>query len=128
MVLEGSTAASAAKAIGRSCQTVCRWVQSVDEGGLAALRQKPYPGKARLLDASQEDSLKDVLLSPASDHGYDIWDAKTVASFVEDRLGVRISVRTANRYIHRAGFSYGRPDIRPCRKEDSETREAFKKN
>src|SRR3989442_3572173 len=55
--------------------TLFRWVRNYHTDGQVGLQRKPVTGRPRLLDDLEEDELRQIVMFPASDFGYetDLW-------------------------------------------------------
>ncbi|MFA7168557.1 MAG: winged helix-turn-helix domain-containing protein, partial [Sphaerochaetaceae bacterium] len=61
--------------------------------------------------------------------GYNVWDGNTLSDHIGKSYGVALQTRQCERLSHELGFSLIRPQAFPAKGgQDSEAREAFKKN
>jgi transposase len=106
-----------------------RWIQEIARryrAGPEAIgdRRHANPGQAPLLDATQQEALRQALAGPAPDGG--IWTGRWVAHWMSQTLGRPIHVQRGWEWMCRLGFSPQRPRPRETR-ADPEAQEAFKK-
>lgn len=110
-------------------RTLSEWVKKVDEEGFEALRAKKQPGKTAKLSEEQMAEIKDVIMKPAEDAGYYVWDGTTLSDYIKEVYGVELGVRQCQRIFKKLGFSRIRSQSYPSLGEDNEqAREEYKKN
>ena len=106
-----------------------RWVQEIARryrAGPQAIgdRRHGNPGASPLLDAAQQEQLRQALAGPAPDGG--IWSCRSVAAWMSQRLGRPVSEQRGWEWMRRLGFTPQRPRPRATR-ADPVAQEAFKK-
>jgi transposase len=106
-----------------------RWVQEVARryrAGPAAIgdRRHGNPGAAPLLDAAQQERLREALGGPAPDGG--IWTGRWVAAWMSAQLGRPVDAVRGWEWLRRLGFTPQRPRRRETR-ADPDAQDAFKK-
>jgi transposase len=106
-----------------------RWVQEIARryrAGPQAIgdRRHGNPGASPLLDAAQQEQLRQALAGPAPDGG--IWSCRSVAAWMSQRLGRPVSEQRGWEWMRRLGFTPQRPRPRETR-ADPVAQEAFKK-
>jgi transposase len=76
------------------------------------LERKPVSGRPRKLARLDADALVDMVLSPASEFGYetDFWTTRRLIQVIGSEFGVVLSKRTVLRRLHDAGLSYQKPE------------------
>lgn len=85
------------------------------EGGAKALHDTPGGrrfGEARLLSAEQEQQAQKLIADKTPDQfkmPYALWTRGAVADLIEQRFGLRLSVRTMGKYLARWGFTPQKP-------------------
>jgi Transposase and inactivated derivatives len=97
---------------GNSPRSVSNWVKKVnDTGDIESLRSKPQPGRPSRLDSNQKEELKNILQkSPEeSDMPCNLWDGKSLSSYIKTRYGIDLKVRSCQRLFHELGFKLKRP-------------------
>lgn len=87
-------------------------------------RRHTNPGAAPLLDAAQQEQLRQALSGPAPDGG--IWTCRSVASWMSQTLGRPVGQQRGWEWMRRLGFTPQRPRPRETR-ADPAAQEAFKK-
>ena len=122
-----------AELIKKSRKTVQTWVKTFNEGGLEGLIPNSPPGRPSRLSQDQKDELKLDIMTHPRELGYEFsnWEGKSVAEHIHVKLGVFLTVRSAQKLLHALGFSLQRPKYK-FPKADLEKQEefikAFKKN
>jgi transposase len=101
-----------AHAYGTDRSTVHRWVSRYQDGGDSRLQRRPVSGRPRKLPWVDEETLKSVVLSPASDYGFetDFWTTRRLIQVFRSELGVLVSKQTVMRRLHEAGLTYQKPE------------------
>jgi transposase len=113
--VEGQRPGWICEVLGVSRQSLNVWIHQVNEQGLSAVKPKSRPGRpARLtsqirkqLEVDLERSPQDVGLNRSQ------WDGPTLARYLKQQFGMKLTVRQAQRWMHqlgyrlkRAGYSY----------------------
>jgi transposase len=64
------------------------------------------------LESLNSDLLRRIVLSPASEYGYetDFWTTRRLIQIIDSTFGVRISKQTIMRRLHEAGLTYQKPE------------------
>ncbi len=106
-----------------------RWVQEIARryrAGPQAIgdRRHGNPGASPLLDAAQQEQLRQALAGPAPDDG--IWSCRSVAAWMSQTLGRPVSAQRGWEWMRRLGFTPQRPRPRETW-ADPVAQEAFKK-
>ena len=101
-----------AQAFGSDRTTIHRWVLRFQTHGLSGLIRKPGNGRPRKLGELDQDLLKDIVLSPASDFGYetDFWTTRRLIQVIQTTFDVNLSKQTVMRRLHEAGLTYQKPE------------------
>ena len=129
MVLAGHEASEIATHGGIELRSLQRWVKNVDEANsFDVLRPKRPTGRPNKLTTAQKAELKAVLTSDPLDYGYNVWEGKTVSSYINSVYGVELKVRSCQKLMHELGFSLIRPQPHPNHEPNQTPREEFKKN
>ena len=85
------------------------------EGGAAALKDAiggRKVGEKRLLTAPQERAMRQFIQDKTPDQlklPYALWTRAAVARLIEQRIGVKMAVRTIGKYLARWGFTPQKP-------------------
>ena len=92
--------------------TLFRWVQEYRRGGESGLKRKGGSGRPRMLEDLEECDLRDIVLVPASNFGYesDLWTVGRLQQVIEDVWEVRVSKDTVWRRLRDAGLTYQKPE------------------
>ncbi len=111
-VLRGRSMSDVADAYETDRSTVYRWVKRFHEDGEEGLRRRPTSGRPRTLEDLTEDELRNIVLQPASDFGYesDLWTVGRLHAVIEDQYRIRVSNDTIWRRLREAGLTYQKPE------------------
>ena len=92
--------------------TLFRWVRKYHTNGEDGLQRKRVSGRPRLLDELEEEDLRQIIMFPASDFGYetDLWTVGRLHAVIEDLCEVRLSKNTVWRRLRDAGLTYQKPE------------------
>src|SRR5438552_14630419 len=92
--------------------TLFRWVRRFRADGHDGLDRKAGSGRPRLLEDLEETDLRQLILFPASDFGYetDLWTVGRVQHVIEDFYDIRLSKNTIWRRLRDAGLTYQKPE------------------
>jgi transposase len=106
LVLEGQRPGWITEVLGLTRMSLSRWIHSVNQEGLEALRPKPKPGRPSHLDAKLQKTLQeDLEKSPlASGLNRVQWDGPTLVTHLKRRFGIRLKVRQAQKWMHQLGY------------------------
>jgi len=111
-VERGLAVGQVADTFGIDRTTLFRWVRNYDTDGKSGLQRKAGSGRPRLLEDLDEDELRQIVLFPASDFGYetDLWTVGRLRQVIEDVCEVRVSKDTVWRRLRDAGLTYQKPE------------------
>jgi transposase len=111
-VLDGMSVVAVAQAYGTDRSTVHRWVARFEAQGARGLRRKSGSGRPRKMGTLTDDDLLDIVLSPASEFGFetDLWTAGRVHDVLTVQYGFLVSNNTVWRRLRDAGLTYQKPD------------------
>ena len=112
MLLKGKTPAQVAAAVSAPRQTVYRWLDVLNDGGIDALRSVNKGGRPAQLDGAQYQELRQVLLDGPQAVGFDtdLWTLKRVREVIRRRFGVQFSEVHVWRVLGKLGFSSQKPE------------------
>src|ERR1700712_1059879 len=74
-----------------SFKSICNWVNRLNEGGVEALIDKEKPGRPKILDTSQLDQIKDLMLNKSpEDFGYNssTWTGPLLISWIKSKYNI----------------------------------------
>jgi transposase len=111
-ILQGKARpAEVAVVLGLHRATVYGWLERYRDGGDAALRARPVPGRPRKLTAGQLRQLAALIRLDPRDLGFGdaLWTRAMVAELIWREFGVRLSLPTTGRVLHKLGFTPQRP-------------------
>jgi transposase len=101
-----------AQAYGTDRTTVHRWISRFRVNGELGLLRKEGNGRPRKLGELDQDTLKGIVLSPASNYGYetDFWTTRRLIQVIQSTFEVLLSKQTVMRRLHDAGLTYQKPE------------------
>ena len=109
---EGLPITTVAKAFGTDRSTIHRWLTRYQSEGEDGLIRRPVSGRPMVLAELDADKLRDMVMAPASQYGYetDFWTTRRLIQIIQTELKVTISKRTILRRLHDAGLTYQKPE------------------
>jgi transposase len=118
---EGKTLTEVAKTVKSSVSSVKRWNDALEQGGQAALKAKPHPGREPRLSLRQKERLLKTLARGARKAGFstELWTCPRVAEVIQRLFGVRYHVDYVGTLLHKLGWSPQKPEQR-ARERDEE--------
>ena len=104
---QGHGPAEIARQLKTTPQSVCAWLRRHRQGGDAALKARPVPGRPSKLTARQKRGLVACLLKGATAFGFatDLWTCPRIAQVIEQRYGAPYHVDAIPRLMAGLGFS-----------------------
>jgi len=97
-------------------------------GGWAAVNVKPRgrkPGEGRQLTPEQETEIRRLICDKTPDQlkmEFALWNRPAVSRLVEERLGVKVPIRTIGEYLKRWGFTPQKPIKKAYEQRPAEVR------
>ena len=93
--------------------TLYRWVKRFQQDGEKRLQRRPTSGRPRTLEDLTENELRDIVLQPASDFGYesDLWTVGRLHAVIEDKYRLCVSNDTIWRRLREAGLTYQNQNV-----------------
>ena len=121
LLLAGKSPPEVAKMIGAPRQTVYRWREVLEAGGIEALREMNGGGRPPQLGAGELSRLYVMLLEGATAHGFatPLWTLKRVRLLIEREFGVRYSEVHVWRLLGQLGFSNQKPERRALERDEA---------
>lgn len=98
-----------------SVPTVMAAHRAYKAGGWAAVNVKPRgrkSGEGRYLTAHQEAEIRRLICDKTPDQfklGFALWNRQAVKQLIEDRLGIKLAIRSVGQYLKRWGFTPQKP-------------------
>jgi transposase len=125
-VSRGLPVGDVADAFGVHRATLFRWASRYGGNGLAGLKRKEVSGRPRLLEDLDKQALWRIVLTPATDFGYetDLWTIGRLHRVVQEKYHTTISHDTIWRRLREAGLTYQKPE-RQYFEMDEEVREEW---
>lgn len=119
LLLAGKSPAEVARAVGAPRQTVYRWREVLEAGGIEALRDMSKGGRPPRLGAGELSRLYVMLLEGAAAHGFatPLWTLKRVRLVIEREFAVRYSEVHVWRLLGQLGLSNQKPDRRALERD-----------
>ena len=116
----GLTLEAVAQRVGAAVSSVCRWKQTLTEGGEAALAPKPVPGRPRKLKETERQQLLELLLRGALAYGFanDLWTLKRMARVIRKEFGVTYHPNHVWRLLQACHWSCQVPERRALQRDE----------
>lgn len=129
VVDNGLTVTEVARSYGTNRSTLHRWLTRFATKGQEGLERSPVPGRPRKVANLDSDALVEIVLSPASEFGYetDFWTTRRLIQVISSQFGMVISKQTVMRRLHEVGLSYQKPE-REYFELSEEEREEWRRN
>src|SRR4051794_27975206 len=103
---QGDTARQIARALGVSRRAVQAWVAAYNRGGLAALPDRPHPGRAPLLPRDQEARFRErIEAPPRPEDGACELRGGDIRRILEQEFAARDTLDGVCKLLHRLGYS-----------------------
>ncbi len=125
LLRQGIHQAEVARRVGAHRQSVSRWAEQLERGGLRALRQAGRAGrKARLRPEDLRRIERGLKRGPEA-LGYEngLWTSARVARLIEKECGVRYHAGHAWRILRQLGWSCQRPTGRALERDEEKIRQ-----
>ena len=129
LVAQGMTCPEVARLLGDAPRSVEYWVGRFERDGLAGLLEGERAGRPRRLGDKQREAVNRILRRPPREAGLsgNIWDGKTLSTWIEQKYGVAVGVRQCQRMFRQLGFRLRKP--RPALAQaNPQLQKAHKKN
>lgn len=121
--IDGMETQDIERSLGRSRAFVQRWAYAYRDGGIEALRAKPRGGSRCRVPESAHARLRELIdAGPAAGEGVCTHRGKDVQAMIEREFGIRVSLDTAYRTLHRMGYACLAP--RPTHEHRDEAAQA----
>src|SRR3954447_3950880 len=103
---QGDTAPQIARALGVSRRAVQAWVAAYNRGGLAALPDRPHPGRAPILPREQEARFRERIdAPPRPEDGACELRGADIRRILEQEFAARYTLGGVYKLLHRLGYS-----------------------
>jgi len=111
-LVEQLPVAVVAQAFGTERSTIYRWISRYQDNGETGLVRRPVSGRPTKLNELDAQTLKDIVLTPASELGFetDFWTTRRLIQIFQSSFGILLSKQTVTRRLHAAGLSYQKPE------------------
>lgn len=121
LLQQGKSPPEVARMVGAPRQTVYRWREVLETGGIDALRDVSKGGRPARLGAAELSRLYVALLEGAPAHGFatPLWTLKRVRLLIERKFGVRYSEVHVWRLLGQLGLSNQKPDRRALERDEA---------
>lgn len=105
--------AQIAQHLGVHRQSVSRWAQQLEQGGLQALRCRDKTGRKPHLDASQWQQVLSLLQEGAQAVGFttERWTLWRIQWLIRDHFGVCYNTNYLSQKLHQLGWSTQKPTV-----------------
>lgn len=128
LLQEGKGIREVARLVGASPSAVHGWKQALDQGGSAALKSRPHPGRPAGLTPEQRKELEQTLLAGPLTAGFptDLWTLARVAQVIERHFGVKYHPGHVWKILRAMDWSPQKPERR-ARERDEEAIQQWRK-
>lgn len=111
-VRRGVGVGQVAKSYGVDRTTIYRWVTRFKSEGEQGLKRRPGSGRPRKLEELTEGELRDMVLTPPSEFGFesDLWTVSRLRRVIREQFEVWVSKNTVWRRLRDAGLTYQKPE------------------
>lgn len=108
----GMAVTDVAIAYGTDRSTIHRWLARYTAEGEIGLERKPVPGRPRKLTQLSATRLREIVLSRATDFGFetDFWTTRRLIQIIYSEFNITISKKTMLCRLHEAGLTYQKPE------------------
>ena len=124
LLKKGVHPSEVARQVGAHRQSVSRWAQQLEAGGLPGLRKAGRAGRKPRLRAEDLPKIERGLKRGPEALGYEtgLWTAWRVAHLIEEECGVRYHASQAWRILRQMGWSCQRPSGRALERDEEKIR------
>jgi transposase len=129
LVAQGMTCPEVARLLDDAPRSVQYWLKRFEQDGLAGLSEQERSGRPSSLSEKQVAVIDRALRQAPVAYGLsgNLWDGKTLSTFIEERYGISLGVRQCQRLFRQLGFRLRKP--RPAiALADAELQKRHKKN
>lgn len=128
-VLDGERPCNVTASYGLSPKSIFRWLKKAREEGINSLAPKPKPGRRRKLTEKEEQEVKRWIVGKdPRQYNFDfgLWTREIVSDLILDRIGIKLSVNSVGRLLHRQGLTPQKP-LRRAYERDPEATDKWVK-
>jgi transposase len=126
--MDGEKPSKIIEAYALSEKIIYHWIRKAKEEGIESLNPIPHPGRTRTLTEEEEREVASwVIGNDPRQYGFDfgLWTRQIVADLIEHRMGVKLSVNSVGRLLHRQGLTPQKP-LRRAYERDEKAVEKWK--
>jgi transposase len=126
---KGEKIADIANILEKPKGTISKWLNKLQDDGLAAAMPKKQPGRPRRLAHKQLKTLRKDILKLPEKLGYSsgYWSTRLVKEHVRKKFKTSFTPRHMTRLLAQIGFSFKKPRVFNPRRASAEEIGAFKK-
>jgi len=109
--------------------TISKWLNKLQDKGLAGAMPEKQPGRPRRLTLGQLKTLRNDMLKPPEKLGYSsgFWSSRLIKEHVTKKFSVSFTPRHMTRLLAKIGFSFKKPRTFNPRRASPEEIASFKK-
>jgi transposase len=124
LLRQGVHQAEVARQLGAHRQSVSRWAQQLEKGGVRALKKSGHVGRRARLRAEDLRRIEKALKRGPEALGYEtgLWTSGRVAHLIEHECGVKYDSSQAWRILRQLGWSCQRPVGRALERDEEKIR------
>ena len=132
LILSGKTHQEVSELLEVSRQIVTIWFGIYKEGGMKALRKKTRgrrEGNKRISQLEQEVQAKRWIIEKTPDQlklKFALWTRQAVLELIEEKFGIKLSIRCIGHYLNRWGFTPQKPIKRAYEQQPKEVQKWLK--
>jgi len=106
LLLDGYRPTFLCQLFGLTRMSLARWVHRVNQEGVPGVLERPRSGRPTALTARLRQQLARHLEQSPEQHGLPraVWDGPTLVVHLRRRFGVELTVRQAQKWLHRLGY------------------------
>ena len=111
-----------AEALGVTKGAVSQWLKRAQEGGEAALQDRPKAGAPRRLSTADRQKLPDLLARGAESFGFrgEVWTCGRVGQVIQREFGVKYHPAHVSRILNELGWTPQKPMRRAKQRKEAE--------
>lgn len=128
-VCDGERPSHVTASYGLNSKSIFRWLKKAREEGINSLAPKPKPGRRRKLTEKEEQEVKRWIVGKdPRQYNFDfgLWTREIISDLILDRIGIKLSVNSVGRLLHRQGLTPQKP-LRRAYERDPEATDKWVK-
>lgn len=130
-VWDGERPSHVTASYGLNSKSIFRWLKKAREEGIDSLSPKPKPGRRRKLTEKEEQEVKRWIVGKdPRQYNFDfgLWTREIISDLILERIGIKLSVNSVGRLLHRQGLTPQKPLRRAYERDPEATDKWVKKD